>query len=235
MASLKQLLELQRVDTALLQLSHHQATLAERTNLTAAMTVLTGFNKELVSVSTKLKVAQNDIESLEVDNKKCEASIAKYVQQLKTISAPREAEALQHEIAMATAARSANDDRELVLLDVAEQFDRQQVELNNQIIKQNEVIKQATMALTLAVEQCEQKKLELDTKRSTVSAVITPDLMKLYDLKRNKRTTPAVADLHGATCQSCHLDLSTVELAALKKLPEGEISQCPNCDCYLVV
>ena len=235
MTSLKPLLELQRVDTALLQLSHHLATLAERTNLTAATTVLAGFNKELISVNAQLKVAQHDIESLEIDNKKCEASIAKYVQQLKTIIAPREAEALQHEIAMATAVRSANDDRELALLEVAEQFDRQQVELNNQIVKQNEVIEQATRALALAIEQCEKSKLELTAKRVAASAAITSEMMKLYDFKRNKRTTPAVADLHGSTCQSCHLDLSTVELAALKKTPEGEVSECPNCDCYLVV
>jgi hypothetical protein len=131
--------------------------------------------------------------------------------------------------------RSANDDRELALLEVAEQFDRQQVELNNQIIKQNEVIEQATRALALAIEQCEQSKVELETKRVTLSAMIAPELIKLYDLKKNKRTTPAVADLHSATCQSCHLDLSTVELSALKKCPEDEIPECPNCDCYLVV
>ena len=235
MASLKQLLELQRCDTALFQLKHHLVTLSERTNLTAATTVLNGFNKELVAVKAQLKVAQHDIELLEIDNQKCESSIAKYAQQLKTIIAPREAEALQHEITMATAVRSANDDRELALLEVAEQFDRQQVELSNQIIKQNEVIEQATRALALAIEQCEQSKLELEAKRITVSAMIAPELIKLYDLKKNKRTTPAVADLHKATCQSCHLDLSTVELSALKKCPEDVIPECPNCDCYLVV
>ncbi len=235
MASLKPLLELQRCDTGLLQLKHHLATLTERTNLTAATTVLNGFNKELVAVMAQLKVAQHDIGLLEIDNKKCESSIAKYAQQLKTIIAPREAEALQHEITMATAVRSANDDRELELLEVAEQFDRQQAELNNQIIKQSEVIEQATRALALAIEQCEQSKLELEAKRVALSALITPELIKLYDLKKNRRTTPAVADLHSATCQSCHLDLSTVELSALKKCPEGEIPECPNCDCYLVV
>ena len=235
MASLKQLLELQRCDTALLQLKHHLATLPERTNLAAATTVLNGFNKELVAVKAQLKVAQHDIELLEIDNKKCESSIAKYAQQLKTIIAPREAEALQHEITMATAVRSANDDKELALLEAAEQFDRQQVELSNQIIKQNEVIEQATRALALAIEQCEQSKLELEAKRITFSEMIAPELIKLYDLKKNKRTTPAVANLHKATCQSCHLDLSTVELSALKKCPEDVIPECPNCDCYLVV
>lgn len=235
MAPLKPLLELQRVDTALAQLKHRLATLEERTNLTAATTLLNSFNKEFVAVKAQLKVAQHDIELLEIDNKKCESSIAKYAQQLKTIIAPREAEALQHEIAMATAERSANDDKELALLEVAEQFDRQQIELNNQILKQNEVIEQATRALASAIEQCEQSKLELEAKRITVSAMIAPELIKLYDLKKNKRTTPAVADLHKATCQSCHLDLSTVELSALKKCPEDVIPECPNCDCYLVV
>lgn len=235
MASLKPLLELQRVDTALLQLKHRLATLEERTNLTAATTVLAGFNKELVSVMTQLKAAQHDIELLEIDNKKRDSSIAKYVQQLKTIIAPREAEALQHEIAMATTERSNNDDKELALLEVVEQFDRQQTELNHQIVKQNEVIDQAKQALSVAIEQCEELKIELETKRVVASAVITPEIMNLYDLKRNKRTTPAVADLHGTTCQSCHLDLSTVELSALKKSPEGEVPECPNCDCYLVV
>lgn len=235
MASLKPLLELQRVDTALLQLKHRLATLEERTNLTAATTVLAGFNKELVSVMTQLKAAQHDIELLEIDNKKRDSSIAKYVQQLKTIIAPREAEALQHEIAMATTERSNNDDKELALLEVVEQFDRQQTELNHRIVKQNEVIDQAKQALYVAIEQCEQLKIELETKRVVASAVITPEIMNLYDLKRNKRTTPAVADLHGTTCQSCHLDLSTVELSALKKSPEGEVPECPNCDCYLVV
>ena len=235
MASLKPLLELQRVDTALLQLKHRLATLEERTNLTAATTVLAGFNKELVSVMTQLKAAQHDIELLEIDNKKRDSSIAKYVQQLKTIIAPREAEALQHEIAMATTERSNNDDKELALLEVVEQFDRQQTELNYRIVKQNEVIDQAKQALSVAIEQCEQLKIELETKRVAASAVITPEIMNLYDLKRNKRTTPAVADLHGTACQSCHLDLSTVELSALKKSPEGEVPECPNCDCYLVV
>ncbi|GBL20155.1 hypothetical protein EMGBS4_02150 [Acidimicrobiaceae bacterium] len=87
----------------------------------------------------------------------------------------------------------------------------------------------------MAIQQCEQLRIELETKRVAASAVITPEIINLYDLKRNKRTTPAVADLHGTTCQSCHLDLSTVELSALKKSPEGEVLECPNCDCYLVV
>jgi len=233
--ALKPLLDLQKIDTELLQLKHRFARLEERTNLATATTVNNGFKKELIGVNAQLAAAKKDIETLEVANHKCETSIAKYAQQLKTIIAPREAEALQNEIATATAARSANDDRELELLEVVEQFDRQQTELNNQIVKQNEIIEQATHALSAAIAQCEQSQIDLNTRRTTTSSSIDEKLIKLYDLKRNKRTTPAVADLHSATCQSCHLDLSTVELAALKKIADGELPECPNCDCYLVV
>jgi len=233
--ALKPLLDLQKIDTALLQLKHRFARLEERTNLATATTVNNGFKKELIGVNAQLAAAKKDIETLEVANHKCETSIAKYAQQLKTIIAPREAEALQNEIATATAARSANDDLELELLEVVEQFDRQQTELNNQIVKQNEIIEQATHALSAAIAQSEQSQIDLNTKRATTSSSIDAKLIKLYDLKRNKRTTPAVADLHSATCQSCHLDLSTVELAALKKVADGELPECPNCDCYLVV
>lgn len=235
MGSLLALLDLQHIDTALLQLKHRLATLEERTNLSAATALNNGFKKELIGVNAKLATAKKDIETLEVANHKCEASIAKYAQQLKTIIAPREAEALQNEIATATAERSANDDRELELLEVVEQFDRQQTELNNQIIKQDEIIQQATHALSVAIAQCEQSQVELDAKRTTISSSIEPKLIKLYDLKRNRRTTPAVADLHNTTCRSCHLDLSKVELAVLKKMPDGELPECPNCDCYLIV
>ena len=101
---LKPLLDLQQIDTALLQLIHRLARLEERTILATATTVNNGLKKELIGVNAQLAAAKKDIETLEVANHKCESSIAKYAQQLKTIIAPREAEALQNEIATATAA-----------------------------------------------------------------------------------------------------------------------------------
>lgn len=232
---LQPLLQLQRVDTALLQLAHHQSSLAERTSLAAAKAGLVATQGKHIKLLTELKAVKEDVVALEAANKKCEMAIQKYSQQLKTVIAPREAEALQHEIETERVERSGNDDKELALLEKSETIESQISELAEQIVSQQVSVEQATLALNSALATCEADKQKLDAQRSQVASEIDPKLIKLYDVKRNKRTTPAVADLHGTKCQSCHLDLSVVELSALKKVGAEEFAECPNCDCYLVI
>lgn len=233
--SLQSILELQKVDTALLQLAHHQLTLVQRSILAKAKSDLTSTQKSHSQILIQLKSIKDAIGAVEAANKKCEVSIQKYSQQLKTVIAPREAEALQHEIATVRAERSSNDDKELQLLESSEQLDSQILALADQIRSENSSVEQATTELNEALKVCEDDKRKLEDQRLKVAQAVEPKLMKIYDVKRNKRTTPAVADLHGTKCQSCHLDLSVVELSALKKLGADEFAECPNCDCYLVV
>ncbi|MGA1420443.1 MAG: zinc ribbon domain-containing protein [Ilumatobacteraceae bacterium] len=235
MVALQFLLELQKIDTALSQLVHRQANLDERKVLAAAKAALIACQGENAKTNNELVSAKTEITNLETANKKCEAQIVKYSQQLKTVIAPREAEALQHEIETVRAERSANDDKELLLLETSERLEQHLQQLAEKIIAQSLAVATATEALNEALKICDSQKKSLDEKRLAVAGAIDSKLIKLYDVKRTKRTTPAVADLHGSKCQSCHLDLSVVELSALKKLGADELAECPNCDCYLVL
>jgi hypothetical protein len=233
--ALQPLLELQKIDTALSQLVHRQANLDERKALVAAKTALVVSQGENARLNAELIAAKDEISSLEAANKKCEAQIAKYSQQLKTVIAPREAEALQHEIETVRTERSANDDKELLLLETSENLELQLRLTVEQINELSAAVASATATLNEALKICEDEKKSLEAKRLDVASAIEIKLIKLYDVKRTKRTTAAVADLHGSKCQSCHLDLSVVELSALRKLGAEEFAECPNCDCYLVV
>ena len=235
MVALQPLLELQKIDTALSQLVHRQANLDERKVLAAAKAALVASQGENARLTAELTASKDEISSLESANKNCEAQIAKYSQQLKTVIAPREAEALQHEIETVRTQRSANDDKELQLLETSENLEMQLRLTAEQINELSAGVASATAALNEALKICEDEKKSLDEKRHGVASAIDSKLIKLYDGKRTKRTTAAVADLHGSKCQSCHLDLSVVELSALKKLGAEEFAECPNCDCYLVV
>jgi predicted nucleic acid-binding Zn-ribbon protein len=233
--SLAPLLELQKIDTALSQLVHRQANLDQRKVLAASKAILAATESEKMQLANELATAKSEIVTLETANKKCEAQILKYSQQLRTVIAPREAEALQHEIDTARSERSANDDKELELLETSDRLELQLQQITQQINDQSEAVTSATAALNEALKICEGEKKSLDEKRLGVANAIDGKLIKLYDAKRTKRTTPTVADLHGSKCQSCHLDLSVVELSALKKLGADELAECPNCDCYLVL
>ncbi|MFM9095056.1 MAG: zinc ribbon domain-containing protein [Acidimicrobiaceae bacterium] len=235
MVAIQPLLELQKIDTALSQLVHRQANLDERKVLAMQKATLAAFESENLKSMNELASARAEIAALEAANKKCEAQIAKYSQQLKTVIAPREAEALQHEIETLRTERSANDDKELLSLETSERLEQHLQQLAEKISAQSLEVATATAALNAALKICENEKKLLDEKRHAVAGAIDSKLIKFYDVKRTKRTTPAVADLQGSKCQSCHLDLSVVELSALKKLGADELAECPNCDCYLVL
>jgi len=232
---LRPLFELQKVDTALSQLVHRKANLDERKVLAAEKATLVSTESEKLKVSNELKSAKSEIATLETANQKCEAQILKYSQQLRTVIAPREAEALQHEIETVRIERSLNDDRELLLLETSDKLEVQLQQLGEKIRTQSMAVASATAALNEALKICDGETKSLDDKRLALANAIDVKLIKLYDVKRTKRATPAVADLHGSKCQSCHLDLSVVELSALKKLGSDELAECPNCDCYLVL
>ena len=121
--ALQPLLELQKIDTALSQLVHRQANLDERKVLATAKAALVASQVENTRLTAELTASKDEISSLESANKNCEAQIAKYSQQLKTVIAPREAEALQHEIETVRTQRSANDDKELQLLETSENLE----------------------------------------------------------------------------------------------------------------
>ena len=235
MVAVQALLELQKIDTGLVQLTHRQANLEERAVLAKEKLALAAIQTEHIAATTQHATTKIEITNLEAMNKKFEAQIARYSQQLKTVIAPREAEVLQHEIETVRAERSANDDQELKLLEISDRLEGQIKQLVDGMSARSTSVAFATTTLSDVLKSCEAEKKLLDDQRHVVAAAIDTKLIKLYDSKRNKRTTPAVADLHGSKCQSCHLDLSVVELAALKKIGPDDLAECPNCDCYLVV
>ncbi len=55
-----------------------------------------------------------------------------------------------------------------------------------------------------------------------------------YERRRARLGGVAVARLDGRRCGGCHLDLSTVELDAVKATPPGEYTDCPQCGRMLV-
>lgn len=235
MGSLQVLLGLQRIDTQLMQLTHRVANLEELTILTAAKAKNAVAAKQLAAFTVQINNAKSEISSIESANKKCEATIVRYLAQLKTVIAPREAEALQHEIETVRSDRSINDDKELALFEAIEKLEIQIHDVQSRLVLSESEIAEANTALTMMLKTCENEKLQLEASRVDVAAKVEAKLINLYDLKRNKRTTPAVADLHGSKCQSCHLDLSVVEIAKLKKVGVDEYAVCPSCDCFLAV
>jgi predicted nucleic acid-binding Zn-ribbon protein len=164
-----------------------------------------------------------------------DAQVGRLERQLKSVIAPREAEALQHEIAERRAERSACDERELELM---ESLDACRVTLDD-LAREIEVATEArgvaARLLKSAKGLVETEIAELTERRSAQCLVVPSSLLAIYEHKRASRPNGAVATLHGPTCGSCHMDLARTELDALRALPPGEYPECPQCGCFIVL
>jgi predicted nucleic acid-binding Zn-ribbon protein len=160
--------------------------------------------------------------------------LVKLNKQLKTVIAPREAEALQHEIATVTTERSALDDRELELMGVVEENESKKNELVPVQTSAKSTLAAATMALSSAKQKIDAEIAALTEQRSAQSLVVPPSLMSTYEAKRKHRPDGAVCRLTGPTCGSCHLDISQGEINSMRAMSESELPECPHCGSFIV-
>lgn len=230
------LLALQRVDTELDQLRVRLGQLPERREAAErgrAMADLEARRVELQAASERLetRIEDEERESADLlrDRKRLE-------DQMKTVIAPREAEALTHEIDGINQRRDALDDAELEALEQQSQIDDELVALERDEPALLSAAQEADDALATAVAAAEADAVRLDAERDAHRAALPSGLLTDYDRIRAQLGV-AVAQLVGRKCGGCHLDLSAAELDDAKdEAAAGSgLATCPQCGRLLVV
>jgi predicted nucleic acid-binding Zn-ribbon protein len=235
MGALHDLYAVQLTDIAISQAQHRLAHLPESASYQHAKTASQNAIAELAALDKESSEAGNEITGLEKQAHEIDSTLTRLNKQLKTIIAPREAEALQHEIATCAANRSALDDRELELLEVVERCDKESVALGSRVESTRVVLAVAEQSLRAARAAVNAEIAHLTEQRSAQSLVVPPSLLSTYDAKRKHRPDGAVSKLNGPTCSGCHLDLPTSEIDRLHKLPDDELPECPHCGCFIAL
>lgn len=235
MSVLLDLLSLQKTDTAMSQARHRLAHLPQIETHQQALASLNTVRNQIEVAARRHVQALADIAQLEAESHQLDVDLERLQKQLRTIVAIREFEALQHEIANLQTIRSSLDDKELDLLELVDALasemesngKREQIETTN-VAELHDELEAAQQVIRNEIQ-------ELSERRSAISLVVPERNLLDYESKRKHISGGAVAELHGPTCQSCHLDISKGELDAMKKLPADEFPECPNCGCYLVI
>ena len=235
MGVLHDLYAVQLSDIAISQAQHRLAHLPESTTYQLAKSASANAIAELAALDKRSADAGAQITGLEKQAHEIDSTLARLNKQMKTIIAPREAEALQHEIATCTTNRSALDDSELELLEIVEQCDKASVALGSHVELTREALAVAEQALRAARATVNAEIAQLVEQRSAQSLVVSPSLLSIYDAKRKHRPDGAVSKLNGPTCSGCHLDLPTSEIDRLHKLPADELPECPHCGCFIAL
>lgn len=228
------LLPLAAADAELRVLAVRRERLAEREAASRADARLAESRAEAARVAARAAEVRAAIARLESEGVALDATLARLQAQLRTVIAPREAEALQREIAACVERRSAHDDAELALMEESESLDRSAAAAAEAIEERGKAAAAAREALGAAEAAVDAEAQTVRVRRDAAATAVAPATLRAYEARRTRMSTPAAAAVHGAACGGCHLDVSARELQALRALPEGELPECPNCGCILV-
>jgi hypothetical protein len=155
---------------------------------------------------------------------------------MKTVIAPREAEALMHEIATLDERVDALDIAELEALEEQSEIDDRLTAHLRDESALRDAVTSADVALQRATSEIDTELDGLATRRSTQRAELSDSALARYDRVRGSSGV-AVARLVGHRCEGCHLDMSAAEVDEVKDQAANAdgVAECPNCGRILVV
>lgn len=233
---LERLLVVQGHDTEADQLRHRIATLPERARLEAQLAEIAAVEAQAAQVGEQRAAIGRDLKRLEDEVALVEARTAETDRKLYggAVSAARELQALQDELASLKRRKNSLEDDELDLMEQAEPLDATLARLE----EERATLDEAATALTAALAEAEASLGgDLDrvvTARSAAVDGLDAELLAEYERLRAQLGGVAIARLVGTNCGGCHLTLSSVEVDRIRKTPAGAMVHCEECGRILV-
>jgi predicted nucleic acid-binding Zn-ribbon protein len=229
------LLALQAVDTTADQLGHRLEHSPLRDDLASASAAMRTWEKRRATLRSRIDELGASIDDAERRGAELLTHRQRLEQQMKTVIAPREAEALMHEMATLTERSDELDGHELEALEEQAALDDQ---LSAHLLEEESLrdrLGQADAALADEVSDIDNQLAGLSTQREELRALVPAVLMATYDRKRAAFGV-AVARLVGKQCQGCHLELSAAEIDTVKdEAADTGVTDCPDCGRLLIV
>jgi predicted nucleic acid-binding Zn-ribbon protein len=150
------------------------------------------------------------------------------------VSAPRELEQLQHEIATLGRRQSELEDIELEIMERLEAAGKRLAQLRTE---QSQIQEQRAIAVARrdgALAEIDAEAARCDATRTTLTGQIAADLVALYDKIRAQQAGIGAAQLVRRQCTGCRLELNTIDLGRLRAAAPTDVLRCEECGRILV-
>lgn len=232
MTRIRQLYELQLVDTQLVRLEAALAALddgaARRAQVEQARTV-----EE--TARSDLQTRQSRLRDLELELQSTVGKAAKVEQDLYSgrISNPKELRAMQEDVEALGRQRQRIEDEMLALMEEVErqleQFRGLETDRQARERALDEALEDYTTrhrALTAELEAARRR-------REALAVEADPDFLRRYERLRGRKGGVAVATVNGAVCSACHMTVPEALLNAARE--HDEIRTCEDCGRILYV
>jgi len=229
------LIELQRIDSAIMAAQSKINSLPEREQISAIHTRLAAGAAEVEKAEAELADVAIDLRRSEVDVEQVADRMAKDEKRLASgTGTPKELEQLQHELVTLAKRKAELEDNELEIMmrhDAAK--DRVAV-----LKSDDEGLRKLELELNIRLENATTeltKEIALrQSERTLVLPKIEQPLLDLYEKIRASEYGVGAALLIGNKCDGCHLAINAIEIERIKSLESDEVLRCEECRRILV-
>jgi hypothetical protein len=236
MSVLEDLLVVQEHDSAVDRLRHKKESLPERARLAEVQQALATLDASAADVGGRRDDVARRQQRHEDELASIETKIGDVEKRLYSgaVSAPRELQAMQADVASLNRHRSEVEDRVLEAMQEREPLDAELTAFAQQRSGLETDAEQLGQAIA---EQVKEIDAELATEleaRQAAAASIPDDLLGQYERLRSAQGGVGAARLVNGRCSGCHLTLPATELDRIKRGTPDIVVLCDQCGRILV-
>jgi hypothetical protein len=232
----QRLLELQAVDSRLDQIDHQRRSLPALAVIAELDAQLSVLGDRIIAGETEVTDLQRAQAKAETDVEQVRARSDRDQELLNSgrITASKELENLQHEVASLARRQSELEDVEL---EVMEQLEGAREYLGGLTADRDELVGQRDVAVAerdAAFAKFDGETENLTADRADIAPAITPELAKLYEKLRADNNGVGAAALRQRRCEGCRMELTPIDIGRIREADEDEVLRCEECRRILI-
>jgi len=229
------LLDVQALDTRLRQLAHRRRTLPQHQQLADLDAERATLRDRLVHVRTTVSDVQRELRKAEADVEQVRTRAERDRARLEQgTGSAKDLQGLQHELESLARRQSDLEDVELEVMERLEAAQTEQAAVEVSLTAAEERAGALAASRDTATAEVDTEATGVTAQRDDVAGGLDPALVALYDRTRERTQGIGAAMLRGKRCEGCRMELTPVELARIKGLPDDEVVRCEECGAILV-
>ena len=177
----------------------------------------------------KQRAQNNEVErrKLQLDVEGRRTAIGRFKTQQQQTRKNEEFQTLNNEIKHAEANIQTLEDRELELMEQAEELQRTTTNAEKDYAKTEATIREQMTRLEAGANSADGRLRELEADHAKLAGGVPEDVLDLYSRLFVKKGDAAVVPLESEICGGCHMKVPTQIAAQVRG--EHVMTQCPNC------